>query len=439
MYFRLRYTKQRIAVLNNVVRTRGKIRTLKFSAAFLKACISKRVAPKYIVARIERSRARHSPEMERAFLTDDVEKLTEQSRKLQTINQSHWRAAHEFLTFFDTIRFYRYLALLEERTKSKWKNKNERLLALLRRDRFGNALGDTTRHVLNLSDYVLSDTESFVLSHGLNFGLPPRHLCKEEIFAEFESLWAQLLHPSASSVEQRTALKARLADLAHLYCDSTIDSRDFTMHKECFRAINRLRKNDHIIVTKPDKGSGVVLLNKSDYVDKMNKILDDQSKFRRLGPVSSNDNTAIIESRLQKRLLDLVKADLMPKWIHDAIRPTGSQRPRMYRLPKTRKEGTTLRPILSMTGSSHHELGKWLASLLQPVLERFSSHCISHSFTFATTMQNLDIDLMSSCVLLMYPACSPTFTLMKPSKSVRKPSTTSLIPDQSFQRTCLLN
>ena len=108
-------------------------------------------------------------------------------------------------------------------------------------------------------------------------------------------MWAQLLHHSASSVEQRTALKAQLADLALLYCDSTIDSRDFTMHKECFRTINSLRKNDDIVITKPDKGSGVVLSNKSDYVDKMNKILDDQSKFKRLGPVSSNDNTAGIE------------------------------------------------------------------------------------------------------------------------------------------------
>ena len=97
-------------------------------------------------------------------------------------------------------------------------------------------------------------------------------------------------------------------------------------------------------------------------------------------------------TRLQKRLLDLVKADHMPKWIYDAIQPTGSKRPRMYGLPKTHKEGTPLRPILSMTGLSHHELGKWLASLLQPVLERFSSHCISDSFTFAKTMQNLDID-----------------------------------------------
>ena len=124
----------------------------------------------------------------------------------------------------------------------------------------------------------------------------------------------------------------------------------------------------------------------------MNKISNDQSKFKRLGPVSSNEKTAGTESRLQKRLLDLVKADLMPKCIYDTMRPTGSQRPRMYGLPKTHKGGTPLRPILSMTGSSHHELGKWLAGLLQLVLERFSSHCISDSFTFAKTMQNLDID-----------------------------------------------
>ena len=127
-YFRLRYTKQQIAVLNNVVRTRGKIRTLKFSAAFLKACLSKRVALKCIVAHIERSQARHSPEIKRAFLTDDVEKLTEQSRKLQTVYLSHWQAAGEFLTFFDTIRFCRFQALLDGRTESKSKIKNERLL-----------------------------------------------------------------------------------------------------------------------------------------------------------------------------------------------------------------------------------------------------------------------------------------------------------------------
>ena len=77
---------------------------------------------------------------------------------------------------------------VDGRAESKSKIKNERLLFSLRRCHFGNALSDTTRHILNLSNYNLSDTKSFFLSHVLNFRLPPRYLCKEEIFAEFESL-----------------------------------------------------------------------------------------------------------------------------------------------------------------------------------------------------------------------------------------------------------
>ena len=125
-----------------MVRTREEIRTWKFSAAFLKAYISQRVAPKYIVAHIKRTRVRHSPELGRAFFTDNVEKLTGQSRKLRTAYQSHWRAASEFLIFFNTIIFCRYLALLDKRTQSKSKIKNDRLLVSFRRDRFGNALSD---------------------------------------------------------------------------------------------------------------------------------------------------------------------------------------------------------------------------------------------------------------------------------------------------------
>ena len=72
--------------------------------------------------------------------------------------------------------------------ESKSKIKNERPLFSLRPHRFGNALSDTARHIPNLLDYDLSDTESFVLSHGLNFGLAPRYLRKEEIFADRKSL-----------------------------------------------------------------------------------------------------------------------------------------------------------------------------------------------------------------------------------------------------------
>ena len=53
------------------------------------------------------------------------------------------RATQEFLTFFDAVRFCKYLALLYKRTELKPKIKNEQLLVLLKRDRFGTALRDT--------------------------------------------------------------------------------------------------------------------------------------------------------------------------------------------------------------------------------------------------------------------------------------------------------
>ena len=122
----------------------------------------------------------------------------------------------------------------------------------------------------------------------------------------------------------------------------------------------------------------------------MNHILHDETKFERVGPASTCDNTAAIESRLQKRLLELFTAKLILEEVYRFIRPTGSHRPRMYELPKTHKPEVPLRPILSVTGSAHHELSKWLASLLQPVLDRYTAHYISDSFTFADYVRKLD-------------------------------------------------
>ena len=78
--------------------------------------------------------------------------------------------------------------------------------------------------------------------------------------------------------------------------------------------------------------------------------------------------------------------------IYDRIRPTGSQRPQMYGLPKIHKPNVPLRPILSMIGSAQHELAKWLSEVLDPVLQKYSKHCINNSFTFAKFMQNLNIE-----------------------------------------------
>ena len=163
----------------------------------------------------------------------------------------------------------------------------------------------------------------------------------------------------------------------HAYCESPIDLGDFLMTKECFQAIKSLRTNEEILITKSDKGTGVVIFNKNDYNDKMKTILNDTTKFLDLGPVTNKDNTAKIELRIQRWLLQLKKECLISKQVYKAIRTTGSQRPCMYGLPKVHKKDVSLCPILSMTGLAQHQFAKRLASLFQPVLQNLSSNCAS--------------------------------------------------------------
>jgi len=45
-----------------------------------------------------------------------------------------------------------------------------------------------------------------------------------------------------------------------------------------------------------------------------------------------------------------------------------------------------------LCGFSQHELAKWLAEILVPVLKLYSSHCIKDSFMFANFFQNCNLE-----------------------------------------------
>ena len=125
------------------------------------------------------------------------------------------------------------------------------------------------------------------------------------------------------------------------------------MHKEQFHAIKSLRSNEQILITKPDKGFGVVILNRSDYIQKMGNIFEDKTKFLIMGSVNLHDNTAKNEQKLQKHLLGLVNQNILARDVYDRTRPTGSQRPSMYGLPETHKEDNLI---------SAHFIHDWLLS-----------------------------------------------------------------------------
>ena len=91
------------------------------------------------------------------------------------------------------------------------------------------------------------------------------------------------------------------------------------MKKEYLQALKSLRSNNDILITKPDKDSGVVVMDKSDYILKMEKILHDTTRFELIGTFCNFNKTAKVLSRIQRQLLQLKKDGLLPPSVYEAI------------------------------------------------------------------------------------------------------------------------
>ena len=147
-----------------------------------------------------------------------------------------------------------------------------------------------------------------------------------------------------------------------------------------------MQNNNNIVISKSDKGTIVVILNKQDYNNKITDILNNATKFKILGSVHEFDNTAQKE---QCKLFWFYNEHLITKKIYEIICRVRSQRPWLYGLPKIHKHNIPLRPVLSMVSSVQHQLAKWLADILEQL---HSQHCLIDSFTFINQIQNISID-----------------------------------------------
>jgi hypothetical protein len=347
-----------------------------------------KVVPNFIRSRIERSKLKCSPSVERTFIHDEIGKTVSTLSFVKSKYNTNLRLASQWLSELDKLRFLRHLVRIDRLTKSKKLEKQNKTIAFLRSKRFGS-YDPSSSTICNLSTHQFTQTELFTLGHGLKFSIPPRNISREMVFSEFESLASQLHHHTASSKQHRERVHAKLYDLSHGYCGTPIDLSDFRMHRECFHAFKSLKYNRNIVITRSDKGSGIVILDRHEYISKMMNILSDGSKFQSLGPVSDFDFTAKIEQAFQRRMYTWLKEKSIPLSIYNIIRPTGSQRPKLYGLPKTHKPNCPLRPILSMIDSPQHSLAKYLISVLQPVSDKFAQHTVKDSFSFVQLLNTL--------------------------------------------------
>ena len=77
--------------------------------------------------------------------------------------------------------------------------------------------------------------------------------------------------------------------------------------RDQYNALLELSKNEDIIITCPDKGSGIVVLNKADYIKKMEVIVADMTKFKVCKVQDLYQISRQIERKIRIALLNLLK------------------------------------------------------------------------------------------------------------------------------------
>ena len=159
------------------------------------------------------------------------------------------------------------------------------------------------------------------------------------------------------------------------------------LSKEEFIALRNLSKNKDLIIQKSDKGNSVIIVQRQDYLKKMNDILSEKKKFSK---VSLKDETLLNfainqEKHVHKVLKKLLESKGMTEITTKSLKAVGTRPGIIYGSCKVHKASVgncpPFRPILSALNTPTYKLAKFLVSILKPLTT--SKFTVKDSFHFA--------------------------------------------------------
>ncbi|XP_011859249.1 PREDICTED: uncharacterized protein LOC105556755 [Vollenhovia emeryi] len=127
-------------------------------------------------------------------------------------------------------------------------------------------------------------------------------------------------------------------------------------------------------------------MDKPDYVNQMNELLNDTSTYRKIKKDPINTLTSKINS--------LVKSwhdnDIIDTQTYRSLNCTNGNLPRCYGLPKIHKNGYPLRIIVSTLGSPLYNIARFLHDILHHSVHKPMSH-VKDSWSFVQKISNTTI------------------------------------------------
>ncbi|XP_015770330.1 PREDICTED: uncharacterized protein LOC107348781 [Acropora digitifera] len=284
---------------------------------------------------------------------------------------------------------------------------------------------DVDEHIINISSYKLSFFQKLVLCRGLKFAIPKR-VSSIDVKASFEKAYWKLEPRLPDEFRDLAASTPR--SVAQNY----IHRKNPKPPQTLLKAIHQFKRRDDIVLTKPDKGSGVVVMDKEEYLRLLaDASINNVTKFRIVKPDRPKCRGRPPKHyhpllHKEKELESLVRR-ILPTAIAESVRPSGSRLAHLYGLPKTHKEKLAMRPILSATQTYNYALAKWLDDKLKPLVT--NQYMIRDTFEFVNEVHELVIN--NGDILVSYDVSS-LFTNVSLEETIHYSPTRAATKDQLF-------
>ena len=229
--------------------------------------------------------------------------------------------------------------------------------------------------VINLSNKPLTPAQRSVLAKGPNFAVTPRQPPNLEYITAIEAACTKLSQQDAEELR---------ADVNRVLRSSHPPKPNLTKAQNI--ALRELKRDRDRIVLTADKGVAMVVMDKQDYINKANQLLN-QNTYK----VISKDPTTTIKNKLINILKVIKTKTGLGSYSYKAMYPTGCVPPKFYGLPKIHKPDTPLRPIVSSCGSVTYGVAKELAKILKPLVGK-SPHHINSTQDFVEQAKHFKLE-----------------------------------------------
>ena len=290
---------------------------------------------------------------------------------------------------------------------------------------------DKSKWVINVSKRELTASERAILEKGAGFAIANKDIPYDDyvVATQEASRWL----PKG----QGLALNAEITEILNKARPSKMNITEPEM-----RSLKRLRKDESIVVLPADKGKALLVMDKEEYIRKMEEKLSDETTYKRI----EKDPTQEIKQELVQQLKELKDEGIIDEKLHKELSPGACQIPRAYGSPKVHKEGYPLREIVDSTNSVAKNIDKYVSRIIKTYTID-NEHAIKNCKDFVEKIRSKTIregmKMISFDVAALYPSVPQEEALtileehLKNDKELKKKTPIPVKKLMKLFRTCL--